>query len=403
VTRTLRTSFDLSAPLRQGLYFAPSFPREWGAAWVQMHRYWKSEKAFREGMEEIYNDPLFKVARRSGLAITSASNANLEAKEEAFLGAQLAEKIPVIGGGVRRSDRAYVGFLNKLRMDVFRALVTLAEANGSSVKTGDLDRQIDRLYEAHDRAKTKPENDPALQKLIAERDERVARGKDLAAFVNAGTGRGNSKFIQRHAQGLNAMFFSPRFQASRLHLQNPLNYVKADPFVRRQYLRSTAAFTGAAVTVLTLAAWAGARVERDRLNGDWGKIRVGKTVYDVLGGFAQYLRFWQTVAEALHRQQQGKRLRRGNALEITGRFIENKLSPAAGFLVGWLRGKATEEDIAGPRGRFQFGPELIRTFVPMLFEDIFEMAKKDPEQIPVALPAAVYGTSVSTYPRPKRQ
>jgi hypothetical protein len=179
--------------------------------------------------------------------------------------------------------------------------------------------------------------------------------------------------------------------------------VKADPFVRRQYLRSTAAFTGAAAMVLTLAAWAGARVEWDRLNGDWGKIRVGKTVYDVLGGFAQYLRFWQTVAEALHRQQQGKRLRRGNALEITTRFIENKLSPAAGFLVGWLRGKATEEDIAGPRGRFQFGQELIRAIVPMLFEDVFEMAKKDPEQLPVAVPAAVYGTSVSTYPRPKRQ
>jgi hypothetical protein len=411
VSRALRTSFDLSAALRQGLYLGASFPKEWGRAWLDQHRYWWTEENFKEGMQEIYNDPAYGLARKARLSITRSASALLQAQEEAFFGANLAENlhgpveklIPgkvgkivasplrVVSSGVRRSDRSYTGFLNKLRFDVFKALVGMAKKSSRAKYL----KALKRGRGIADARRTADRWDP-------EKNLDLARG--IAKFVNSATGRGDSKFIGKYAPLLNFIFFAPRLIKSRLDLLNPRNYVAGHPFVRQQYIRSSAVFAGEAALVLTLASWAGARVEHERRNGDWGKIRVGKNVYDILGGLVQYLRFFPTVAEALYEQARGKKLRYGNAAEITSRFIEHKLAPVPEFLLGWYRGLATERDIRkrGKRGKFQIGPELMKLFTPMVGEDFFEVMKSDPRQAPVALPAAVYGVSVGTYLRPRR-
>lgn len=374
-SRTLRTSFDLSAPLRQGIFLAPSFPKEWGRAFVDMHRYFASEKNFSEGMNEIYNDPMFKIARRALLEITRPGSHNLLAQEEAYLGSNFAEKIPVVGAGVKASERGYVGFLNKLRFDVFKSLMETAQANNYGL----------------DKAEW------------ADKGKRVAARKkaarDIARFVNAGTGRGESKFISNHAQGLNALFFAPRLMQSRLHFLNPKNYVTGSPMMRHQYIKSMAAFSGAASLALTLASMAGAQVEGWRGNADWGKIRVGGVVYDILGGFAQYLRFFPTVAKALYDQARGEDTEHGTAKEITQRFLETKLSPVAGFINGALNSK---QMFGGDSAEdFQVGPELAKLFLPMIGEDFFDVMKQDPRQLPFSVPASTYGTSTQVYPEPE--
>lgn len=409
VSRAMRTSFDLSGALRQGLYLGPSFPKEWSESFVAMHRYWASEENFRDGMEAIYHDPAFRLARRSGLSLSRPGSQFLDAQEEPFYGANLAENlhkpieklIPgaagrvvatplrVVSSGVRRSNRSYAGFLNKLRFDVFKALIAEAmkssraiyvKARASGLSVTEAEKKAD-YYD--------PWQNPEL-----------ARG--LAEFVNAGTGRGDSQLISKNSGLLNFFLFAPRLIKSRLHLLNIKHYVRGHPLVRRQYIRSSAATAGTAALVLTLAAWAGAQVEWERRNGDWGKIRVGGTVYDILGGFVQYLRLYATVAETLLNQARGRRLRYGNAAEILLRFTEHKLAPVPQFILGWLRGQATERDIRGRRGRFKIGLELLKLFVPMVAEDFFEVMKKDPRQLPVTVPASVYGVSVQSYRKPRR-
>ncbi len=359
-SRSLRTSLDLSAPLRQGVFLAASHPKEWASAFMAMHRFWKSEADFRESMESIYHDPVYKMARRGELSITRRGSSVLEGQEEVFLGAHYAEYVP----GVKASERAYVGFLNKLRFDVFKALVSLAHANGHTL-TGEAG---------------------------------TARLKEIAAFVNAATGRGDSKFITKHVQGLNALFFAPRLIASRLHMLNPRYYVSGDPFVRKQYLKSMAAFAGSAALVATLAGWAGGEVEKRRANADWMKVRVGGVTYDFLGGFAQYLRLLPELTSAAYNQARGRRLRYGTSGEILGRFLKNKLAPIPDFTLKALN--ATRH--GGAKQKFELGKELVNLFVPMIAQDFFEVMKEDPRQAPGAIAASAYGVSVGAYPKPRK-
>src|SRR5690606_29468999 len=65
---------------------------------------------------------------KSGLAFTHLGD-QLSGREEAFMSRQ-ADKIP----GVKRSERAYTGFLNKLRADTFDSIVTKAKEAGIDVE-----------------------------------------------------------------------------------------------------------------------------------------------------------------------------------------------------------------------------------------------------------------------------
>jgi hypothetical protein len=128
VPRSLMASFDLSAPFRQGLMVAPRYPRTFFRNFNSMFRAFGSEKAYLAIHEDIVNRPTFDLMQRGGLALTELGS--LEQREEQFL-SNFAERIPVAGHGVRASGRAYTGFLNKTRADVFDTLVSKAAGAGS--------------------------------------------------------------------------------------------------------------------------------------------------------------------------------------------------------------------------------------------------------------------------------
>jgi hypothetical protein len=169
-------------------------------------------------------------------------------QEEKLIGSRILENVP----GVRASNRAYVGFLNKLRQDTFHSLVTSAKAMGRDIDT-----------------------DQVLTKQIAD-------------FVNNATGRGSLGNWEKNAELLNNTFFSPRLIASRLQMMNPKNYLTTDPFVRKEYWKSLGAITAAGNTFLGLAALGGATVSLDSNSADFGKAKIGNTRFDPWGGFQQY-------------------------------------------------------------------------------------------------------------------
>ena len=366
VPRALMASFDLSFGLRQGVFLAARYPKEFARSFIKQFKLFGSDKAFKALKEEIASRPTYKLMKRHGekqLALTEM-DAGLSLREEAFMGAVLAEKIPLVGKGVRASNRAYTGFANKLRADVFDHLIKSAEKTGRN-----------------------PWKDSKLVDSIIN-------------FVNAGSGRGSIKAFEKIAVELNTVLFSPKLIASRLNLLSPKFYIKLDPFVRKQALQSLFAFAGAATTVLGLARLAGAEVETNMRSADAGKIRIGDTRIDIMGGFQQYLRTavqfvtGQIKSTTTGRMTEvGKGFMSPDRISLIGKGLEYKLAPVASFAVALLRGH-------GPFGG-DIPSEAAKKFVPMVMQDIYELAKEDPELLPVSV-LGIFGTGIQTY-KPRGQ
>ena len=360
IPRSIMASFDLSAPFRQGLFLGPSHPKRFTQAFMKMFRLFGSDDALVALQESITQKPTYKLMKESGLMLTKVGE-GMALREEAFM-SQWAEKIPLIGRGVRASGRAHMGFLNKLRADVFEDLVLKAERIG-------LD----------------PKNNMDLSKAIAK-------------FVNAGGGRGSMGALERSAVVLNTFFFSPRLMASRLTLLNPVYYIKQDPFVRKEALKSLFALAGLAGTILGLAKAGGADVGLDPRSADFLKIKIkGTTRIDILGGFQQYMRAaGQLISGKYVSTTTGKIVTLGEGyrpltrLEILYRQIESKEAPVFSFITTLLKGQEiTGEKISIPK-------EVGKRFIPMAMSDIYEIAKENPELLPISW-LGIFGVGLQTY------
>lgn len=337
VPRSLMSSFDLSAPFRQGLFLAGR--KEFWSAFKDMFKAFGSEKFFKGLMDDINARPTRDLMDEAGLYLADP-NHSLNEREEQFM-SNWAEKIPLIGKGVRASDRAYTGFLNKVRADVFDSIVHSAEQSGNDLKA-----------------------DPKAL-------------KDLGGFINNATGRGNlGKTMRTAGPMLNAMFFSPRLIASRVTLLNPTYYARLSPVVRQEAVRSLLHTSSIALTVLGLAAEAGLNVEKDPRSSDFGKVAVGNTHYDILGGFGQYITLGArllTDSTKSHGTVQplGQGYGKPTALDVLTRFGESKLSPVAGFIADYLRGKTYTGE------PFSVRSEAANLFTPLFLQDAAAVMKEN--------------------------
>jgi hypothetical protein len=268
--RALQASYDLSAPLRQGLFFVGR--KEFYKALPGMFKAFGSEKAYQAIQSEIRSRPNYLLMKEGGVFFADNS-ADITNREEAFL-SKFAEAVP----GVRMSERGYVAFLNKLRADVADTLIEQSKLAGINVN--------------HDKQ--------ALQAI----------GK----LVNVGTGRGGLGQWSEAGPALNAIFFSPRLQTSRLSMLNPLWYAKVykmNPVAGKAAVQSLASMATIAATVLGLAKLSGAQVSMPApwktLSSDDYKIKIGNTREDVLGGIQQYLHFVSQIINERVRGCQGRR------------------------------------------------------------------------------------------------
>ena len=365
--KSMKSTFDLSAPFRQGAFMVRR--KEFWKNLPRMFKEFASEKALTKSTNEIISRPTFGLMKKGQLALTDLSN--MTSREEAIM-SSLPERLKLLpkklgavdplrlyGKGVRASNRAYTGFLNRLRADSFDDLIKHSKRAGK---------------------------DPQAEaELVAE-------------YVNAATGRGSLGMAEGAARVLNAAFFSPRLISSRITMLNPKTYIGLPSHIRKEALKDAAGFMAFQASIGSLAAIGGAKVAiglwpfGDKTTPDIGKIRVNDTRVDTSAGFQPYLRAASRIGKFLYettvKGEKPETFKTGEDILIS--FARNKLSPTAALLGNTLR---SSDFIGEP---LTLNNEALKLVAPMILEDAYELAREDPELMPFIFPA-IFGASVQTY------
>jgi hypothetical protein len=379
IPRTLMATGDFSAVLRQALLPTLSHPVMATKAAVEMFKSAASKKNYERWFEDLEKSQRFQVMKDSKLAITDVNNPQLSAKEEQYMN-QFAQKLPVVGRLIKGSERAYVTYLNKMRVDLFNRFSEQMEKDG---------RTFDNSKEQY---------------------------KQMAAYINNMTGRGDlGKTMNEAAPLLSQLFFSPRLAASRI---NTLTYLGQKRFwkklpkeARLDYFRSIIATAGIGLTVLGLAKLAGAETEDDARSPDFGKIKSGNTRWDIWGGHQQFIRLvTQMITAEKKSSTTGKIMKIGTDNPYSGTrgglgldFLRGKLAPVPSMAVDILSGENTIGDkltTDWESGRKTIGVKenIMNHLLPLTSTGLREaLEDQGPRAWFTVLPPSMLGVGTQTY------
>lgn len=358
IPRSLMASLDLSAPLNQG--WGMLSRKQFYTSFRDMFKYLRSDSNLADLQADIITRPTYKLAKKAGVRLTDLGQ-NLEKREEQFM-TTLLDKVP----GIKASQRAYTGFLNKLRIDVFDDLVKKADASGEDVGLG--------------------------SKVL----------EDLAKVVNNFTGGAKVGKIEGAVPALNAAFFSPRKIVSTLNILNPVNYVSKNisPTARKAAIRNLIGSASMTASLITLARMLGSdKPETDPRSTNFGKIKLGDTTLDVSGGNATYITLLSRLLSGEIKKQTGAIVPLSNKIggtsgvSLVGQAIRYKLSPNASLLIDSLTG-------ANAIGEPKTIPQSVKDrFKPMFINSLIELLKSDTDgKLGFSL-GALFGGGLSTYER----
>lgn len=364
VPRAAMATGDFSAPFRQGAILGSRFPNQFRKAFTESAKYMFKPEYYEREMYALTQRPTYPLMKSRKLAVDAAEE--LTGTEEQFLGSilegNIAKKLG-FGHVVAASDRAYSGFLTKFRADVFDKVLTDTQKAGVKLDNKQLD--------------------------------------SLTKFINSASGRGQGNVTDQVSRL--QVLFSARLWKSRLDALNPAYYARLDPTARKYALQSAASFAGIATTMLGLAKASGlGDVNADPRSADFGKIKVGNTRYDILGGLQQNIRLAAQLAtgekiNSTTGQVQTLGADRGfgkpSRLDILYQFVENKENPIIAFGTKALRG-------TDPTGKpINLAAEAGKLFVPLNIQSAYETSKDRqsiPEGLAMNLPGP-FGIGVQTY------
>jgi hypothetical protein len=346
IPKTFVSSFDLSAPLRQGALLAPGHPKQFGAAFGAMFKtVFKPENA-KFVDEAIRSHHLFEFAEDVGLFYDPSlmgKAIGLSGREEAFM-SRLATKIP----GVGWSQRMYSTFLNKFRHDVFYNIAD------DWMKAG-------KNYEEF---------------------------QELARWINWATGRGPSIGPQALQGLMNAAAFSPRFATSRLMMPVELARILTPQSIAGHAIPGqqgmTMAVRGLIAKDLVAAVSTGFMIQRlfklalgdeveleeDPRSPDFGKIKYGDIRYDYWGGMQPVARYTANLILQQRKTSSGD-LQDVDTIETLTRYLRSKGSPPAGLAYDILSGTT----FAGEQMTMEPGfiaEQAFQRFIPLFIQDVVE-------------------------------
>lgn len=367
-SRSIMTSFDVSAPLRQGAFITLAHPIRSLKNFPGMFRAFASERAAFE-LQESLTDPTKRpnasLYRSSGLDLTDVgTNVTRRKMEEAYQ-SRFARKIPIVGG----SQRAYTTFLNQLRADSFDAMVK------NLAKGGKVTDQ---------------------------------EAKAIASFINGATGR--VKFpgqLEQSTQFLNSVFFAPKYVASRLKLiADPITGFsistgfkgKGTAGVRKALAVEYARFLTGAAIVLGLARLGGAEIEEDPRSSDFLSIKMGNTRLDILGGLKQIVTLAARMRTGENKSLKTGRIEKINPVDVMDKFVEYKLAPIFSTTRSLISGK---DPVGQPITKTGAALQLV---TPLPFGDIIDAMVEQgiPRGTAISI-VSLFGASMSTFDARRRE
>lgn len=349
--RTLMASMDVSFPFRQGIMVAPRHPKEWLGNLPNMFRGGFSSRHARLLDEAMSADAtiiqttkgpraLSELAADSGLYRAPIGGFGPLMEREEFFLSNLAKRLPLIGRGVRFSERAFVTYGNKLRQDIFKNTL---------------------------QSWTKGEKAVTLEDT-----------KALANLLNRMTGRGTLGPANQYAPLLSAGFFAPRFALSRPQAFMQLfNY--RNPRVAYLAAQEIVSFVALGTSALSLLKLSGATdVELDPRSADFGKVKIGNTRIDFWGGNLQWARLVTQLQQQKRKTSTGVVVPAGG-IDAAVRFLRFKGSPPAAVGVDWLLaggetaiGQKFPPTELGLAGEGDITTEVFRRTGPMAIQDLVE-------------------------------
>lgn len=359
--KAINASLDNSAILRQGWRSLLTHPGIWFKNAIPSFGYIIREFSGKNVLNEIDADiisrPTYDKMVQGHLAVNT--------KEEAYP-ISWAAKVPILGKFYRASEAGFVGFSHRLRADLFDYYLDVADKSNVNLK------------------------DP--QEVI-----------DIAKLVNSLTGRGNLGPLEPAADTVNNIFFSPRFVKSHIDtlLLHPLS-PNFSAFARKEaginllkIIIGTSAIFGLANSILPGV------VELDSRSADFGKIKIGKTRFDITGGMASLV-----ILASRWIQHSTKSSMTGRVHELdTGRyggpttsgilydFFSNKLSPVASVLNNLYVRKVDYK-----HQKYTLQRELPRLVTPLMIANYQELKNNpDSADLLVAMIADAVGISTNTY------
>lgn len=379
--RTIKASFDLSAPGRQGLALAFRHPQEWAQSWVPMLRAWKDPSSMR-AINDTLNTTMGKWTTRLGDAATGQTRlldaplqvmdenpflhlykvgpdapgieraTGFEAAGKGFVG-DLVRKVP----GLENSERAYATFINSQKVKTFD---NMAEA---------LWRSGERNPEAY---------------------------RNLGQVIDHATGYGAAPFKDPF---LGQALFSQRYTTSRMQfLIDPIYQalVKRDMNAARAATENLVAFMGGMAGLLMLGKESGVwDVDFDPRSSDFGKVRVGPQRFDFGAGFLPLIRTATRMATG-----EGKAIT-GEVYDVDPKkellkFFRNKLAPVPGQAVTQYVG---EDPIRQPAPGLLSIEMLRDLFMPLLADAALETFKEtgDPLKTGLTIASELVGGGTSAY------
>lgn len=377
IPRALLATGEFSGTLRQGAVLSFAHPILAAKAVGAEAKFALSPEITRKYFEEDLPKHKYYKYFWKRIDITDPL-APLGDREEPFY-SRILQRVPGIGHIVGAAERAYSGYLTKLRVDVFSLWVDDYIAQGIDLES------------------------KRGQKLL----------DDTGKIINIFTGRAKlpGKF-EKIAPILNTIFFSPKRNWSIVQTFNPWRHFKMEPEVRKKAVADFAKFVGVGLTTLSMMYLYKLAynipddelsIEPDPRSADFGKIKIGNTRFDVWAGYQQWARTFAQIMFDESKSSITGEIRTSKEFPFTTRwdralrFAEGKMAPTSALVKELMQGSKTYigEDMT-------LGTTAYQKFIPMYIQDIVEAYMDG--GLKMALPAGAagfLGIGVQTYGKKK--